>query len=133
MGFATDVVSCAIFRCLAGLVSASTAVTTLTMIGDVSQTASDRTINISRLPLIALCGSVGPVFQGMVSGSLRANGALWEKYPILSSQIACGSLVFVIAVTAYLMLEEVCWCLLLPLTNVDTLRLFLVGRPSMTS
>jgi len=106
MGFATDVVSCTIFRFVAGLSSSTIIVTTLTMLGDVSIGHAERARNVARLPLIALCGSIGPIIQGMVSGSIEASGAIWQKFPILSSQIACGSLVFLIAVTSCIMLEE---------------------------
>ncbi|KAF2836266.1 MFS general substrate transporter [Patellaria atrata CBS 101060] len=106
MGFETGIISCTIARFFAGLVSSSVVVTVLTMIGDVSQTPADRAINVAKLPLIAVCGSVGPLAQGMVSGSLRDYGAIWEKYPTLSSQIACGSLVLIIAVVSFVILDE---------------------------
>lgn len=106
MGFATDIVSCTIFRFIAGLVSSTVIVTTLTMIGDISVSHAQRAKNVARLPLITLCGSVGPIIQGMVAGSIKASGAIWQRFPTLSSQIACGSLVLVIAVTSCVMLEE---------------------------
>ncbi|KAI9681135.1 MAG: hypothetical protein M1817_002417 [Caeruleum heppii] len=106
MGFATNVLSVTIFRLLAGLTSASIAVTTLTMIGDISQSASERVINVSRLPLVALCGSVGPVVQGVVGRSLNAYGAVWERFPLLSSQIVCASMVFLVALAIFMLLEE---------------------------
>ncbi|KAF2498808.1 MFS general substrate transporter [Lophium mytilinum] len=106
IGFATDVVSCTIFRFVAGLSSSTIVVTTLTMIGDISVGHAERARNVARLPLIALCGSIGPIMQGMVSGSIEASGAIWQQFPILSSQITCGSLVFLIAVTSCIMLNE---------------------------
>ncbi|KAF2187005.1 MFS general substrate transporter [Zopfia rhizophila CBS 207.26] len=106
MGFATDLISCTIFRFIAGLASSTIVVTTLTMIGDLSTNQSERAKNVARLPLIALCGSIGPIIQGMVSGSTNASGAVWQKFPILSSQIACGSLVFLITISASIMLQE---------------------------
>jgi len=42
----------------------------------------------------------------MVSGSLNSSGTVWEKFPALSSQIACGSVVLLIATTATIMLRE---------------------------
>lgn len=107
MGFATDLASCTIFRFVAGLASSTIVVTTLTMIGDLSTNTAERAKNVARLPLIALCGSIGPVIQGMVSGSLNSSGTVWEKYPALSSQIACGSVVLLIATIATIMLREV--------------------------
>ncbi|KAF2729674.1 MFS general substrate transporter [Polyplosphaeria fusca] len=105
MGFATDLTSCAIFRFLAGLASSTVLVTTLTMIGDLSNTA-ERAKNVARLPLIALCGSIGPLVQHMVAGSINASGEVWQKFPILSSQITCGSVVLLIAIAASVMLKE---------------------------
>jgi MFS family permease len=106
-GFATDLASCTIFRFFAGLASSTIVVTTLTMIGDLSENPTKRAKNVARLPLIALCGSIGPILQGMVSGNVNSSGAVWEKFPILKSQIACGSLVLSIAITASIMLQEV--------------------------
>lgn len=107
MGFATDLIACTVFRFAAGLVSSAIVVSTLTMLGDVSQSPDERVKNVSRLPLVAVCGSIGPLIQGMVAGSINAHGAVWEKFPILSSQIACGSLVLVIAIAATFVLNEV--------------------------
>lgn len=106
MGFATELGTCTIFRFFAGLASSTIIVTTLTMIGDLSSSPADRAKNVARLPLIALCGSVGPIIQGMVAESITASGTLWERFPALGSQIACGSIVLLIATTASIMLQE---------------------------
>lgn len=106
-GFATDLASCTIFRFFAGLASSTIVVTTLTMIGDLSENTAARAKNVAKLPLIALCGSIGPILQGIVSGNVNPSGAVWEKFPILSTQIACGSIVLSIAITASIMLQEV--------------------------
>ncbi|KAL0257267.1 hypothetical protein SLS55_008077 [Diplodia seriata] len=106
MGFATDLIACTILRFVAGLVSSAIVVSTLAMLGDVSQSPEERTKNVSRLPIVGVCGSIGPLIQGMVAGSINAHGAIWEKFPILSSQIACGSLVFVITIAATFILKE---------------------------
>jgi MFS family permease len=106
MGFATDLASCAIFRFWAGMASSTVLVTTLTMIGDMSNT-TERAKNVARLPLIALCGSIGPIVRQMVAGSIDADGELWQRFPILSSQITCGSFVLLIAIAASAMLKEV--------------------------
>ncbi|KAI9838665.1 MAG: hypothetical protein M1819_004979 [Sarea resinae] len=106
MGFATSLPVCAAIRLLAGLISSAVPVTALTMIGDLSHSPSARSKNIARLPLIAVCGSVGPLVQAMVTGSIKASGEIWQRFPILSSEIACSSLVFLIGFTAYFMLDE---------------------------
>lgn len=106
MGFATDLATCTMFRYFAGLASSTVIVTTLTMIGDLSESSQERASNVARLPMIALCGSMGPIAQSMVSESLRSSGAVWEKFPILGSQLVCSSIVLTIAVVATVMLKE---------------------------
>lgn len=106
MGFATNLASCAIFRFLAGVVSSSVTVMALTMIGDVSRTAAQRAAHVAMLPLISALGNVGPVVQGFFIARIDGAGALWEKFPLLGSQLACGSVVFLIAVTGTVLLEE---------------------------
>ena len=114
-GFATDLTSCAIFRFVAGICSSTTMVTSLTMIGDLSVNPAERTKYISRVPLVALLGSIESLIQGLLSGDIDELDAVWQKFPILNSQIGCGGLIFVIAVTATIMLKEVS-CLILSLT-----------------
>lgn len=98
MGFATDLTTCAIFRFAAGLASSTLVVTTLTMIGDLSPSTSERAKNVARLPIVAFCGSIGPVFQDMIAGKV--------ELPAAGSQIACGSLVLMVATMASIMLKE---------------------------
>ncbi|KAF1932051.1 MFS general substrate transporter [Didymella exigua CBS 183.55] len=106
MGFATNLAACAAFRFFAGMVSSAVVCTSLTMIGDLSATAEERARNVVKLPLISLCGSVGPLAQGMVAESLQAYGMVWEKFPTLGSELACGSVLFAIALTASCLLKE---------------------------
>lgn len=105
-GFVTSLAGCAIFRFFAGMVSSTIVCTSLTMIGDLSTTAEERAKNVARLPLISLCGSLGPLMQGMVSESLQAYGMVWEKFPTLGSELACGSVLFGIALATSLCLRE---------------------------
>jgi hypothetical protein len=44
--------------------------------------------------------------QGMVSESLQAYGMVWEKFPTLGSELACGSVLFAIALAASILLKE---------------------------
>ncbi|KAL1609153.1 hypothetical protein SLS59_001516 [Nothophoma quercina] len=106
MGFATSLAACAAFRFFAGLVSSAVVCTSLTMIGDLSANAQERAKNVAKLPVISLCGSVGPLAQGMVSESLQAYGMVWEKFPTLGSELACGSVLFAIALAASVLLKE---------------------------
>jgi MFS family permease len=105
-GFATGLGGCAIFRFFAGMVSSTIVCTSLTMIGDLSTTAESRAKNVARLPLVSLCGSLGPLMQGMVSESLQAYGMVWEKFPTLGSELACGTALFAIAIIASIFLRE---------------------------
>jgi MFS family permease len=105
-GFVTSLAGCAVFRFFAGMVSSTIVCTSLTMIGDLSTTAEARAKNVARLPLISLCGSLGPLMQAMVSESLQAYGMVWEKFPTLGSELACGAVVFVIAMAASVLLKE---------------------------
>lgn len=106
MGFATNLAACAAFRFFAGMFSSAVVCTSLTMIGDLSATAEERARNVAKLPLISLCGSVGPLIQGMVSESLQAYGMLWEKFPTLGSELACGFVLLAIALAASILLKE---------------------------
>jgi len=98
MGFADDLFSCVIFRFVAGVASSAIVVTTLTMIGDLSPNTVERAKNVAQLPLVALCGSFGPAIQAMLPGSAEDSA--------LGSQIACGSIVLLVAATASVMLKE---------------------------
>lgn len=106
MGFATSLASCAVFRFFAGMVSSAVVCTSLTMIGDLSASAEERARNVARLPLISLCGSVGPLAQGMVSESLQAYGMVWEKFPTLGSELACAGVLFAVALATSITLKE---------------------------
>jgi MFS family permease len=113
MGFATSLASCAIFRFFAGVISSTILCTTLTIIGDLSTSSEERSRNVARLPLISLCGAIAPLFaEAMVTESLQAYGTVFEKFPTLGSELACGSVLFIIALTASIMLKET-----LPLHN----------------
>jgi MFS family permease len=106
MGFATSLVSCTIFRFVAGMVSSAIVCTTLTMIGDLSTSAEERAKNVARLPTISLGGSMGPIMQLMVSESLQAYNMVWQDFPTLGSELACGAVLFAIALTASICLKE---------------------------
>ena len=107
MGFAKDLASCAIFRFVAGTASSSVVVVALTMLGDISEDMAERIKNVSALPFVAACGSVAPLVQRMVTNSFMGYGIVWEKYPVLSNQVACGSMILLITVVEACMLQEV--------------------------
>ncbi|KAF2750929.1 MFS general substrate transporter [Sporormia fimetaria CBS 119925] len=98
MSFADNIASCALFRFVSGVASSTVTVTALTMIGDLSLSTTERAKNVAYLPLVSLCGSIGPVVQGLISRS--------SDFSVFGAQIACGSFVFLIATTASIMLKE---------------------------
>lgn len=106
MGFTTSLAGCALFRFLAGVASSAVVCTSLTMIGDLSTTSQGRAKDVARLPFISVCGSLGPILQGMVSESLQSYGMLWEKFPVLGSALACGTLVFAVTMITTFALQE---------------------------
>ncbi|KAF2754279.1 MFS general substrate transporter [Pseudovirgaria hyperparasitica] len=106
MGLANDLVSCAAVRFMAGLVSSSVLVVALTMISDLSLNPKERAKNVARLPIVAAVGSFGPVVQGMVAKSVEHSGSIWQRFPTLSGQIACGTAVLAITIFACLTLQE---------------------------
>jgi len=106
MGFANSLVGCTIFRFLGGMVSSAIVCTTLTMIGDLSTSGEERAKNVARLPVISLGSSVGPIMQLMVSESLQAYNMVWQDFPTLGSELACGTILFAIALTASIFLKE---------------------------
>jgi hypothetical protein len=69
------------------------------MIGDLSNTTAERAKNVACLPLVSLCGSIGPIIQGILPGSVQSSA--------IGSQVACGGLVLLTAVTSTLLLKEV--------------------------
>ncbi|KAK3116043.1 hypothetical protein LTR53_003991 [Teratosphaeriaceae sp. CCFEE 6253] len=84
MGFATSFVAFAGLRFTAGL-------------GTV----------VARLPLVTLCGSLGPFAASIVRRVSEGHGfELLEIYPGLSGQLACASMVGIIALADVLLLEE---------------------------
>lgn len=107
MGFATRFPAFAMLRCFAGAVSSATTISGLAMLADLTQGSKARTKIVARLPVIAVCGNIGPLTAHMWHNAF--DGRLFEafaKYPGLSGQLACGGLVFSIAVAEALLLED---------------------------
>ena len=78
-----------------------------TMIGDVSVSSSAKARNFSRLPLISTGGVIGPLLQAALAHRFSADSAFFQRFPILSSQMACASLMFIIFLLNLVMLKEV--------------------------
>lgn len=78
------------------------------MIGDVSSTPSSKARNFSKLPLVATGGVVGPLLQAALAHRFSSNNEIWKRFPILSSQLACAGLMFIIFLINLVFLKEVC-------------------------
>jgi len=78
-----------------------------TMIGDVSVTSRAKARNFSRLPLISTGGVVGPLLQAALAHR-AGDSAFWQRFPILSSQLACAGLMLVLFMVNLVLLKEVC-------------------------
>ncbi len=108
MGFARGFVAFAVLRFTAGVIGSAVTVAGMAMLADVTQGSKGRAQVVARLPMIAFCGSLGPLAANSTRhlSELKAFEVL-EKYPGLSGQLACASLVGMIALAEALFLEEV--------------------------
>lgn len=106
MGFSNGLLSCCLIRAFGGLMSSSIRVSTATMIGDVSETSSAKARNFSRLPLVATGGVIGPLIQALLAHRFSSENEIWKRFPILSSQLACASLMFIIFLINLVFLNE---------------------------
>jgi len=108
MGFATTFATFAALRLAAGCISSAVTVAALTMLADVTHGSAQRTRTVARLPMIAICGSVGPlVATGVRNLCAEHTHGLFARFPGLSGQIVCATFVLTIAVAEALLLEEV--------------------------
>ena len=107
MGFATNFTAFAALRFTAGLVSSAVTVAGLSMLADVTHGDKGRAWAVAKLPLVAFCGSLGPLAASGVRKLSEAHGVtVLALYPGLSGQLACASLVTMIALAEALLLEE---------------------------
>lgn len=108
MGFATTFAAFAILRFTAGVVSSAVSLSGLAMLADLTQGRKDRTDVVSRLPMVFFCGSLGPTAASSIRDLTKRQGLdIFVKFPGLSGQIVCASMVFMIALAEVLLLEEV--------------------------
>lgn len=105
MGFSTGIVSCALLRGFAGLMGSSMRVMVWTMLGDISNTPKAKAMNFSRMPLVATGGIVGPLLQALLANRF-SDSAVWRRFPILSSQLACTGLMFFFFSLNFFFLKE---------------------------
>jgi hypothetical protein len=117
---------CALIRAFAGIMSSSIrvamsmcSITTTdavgkradwhvgTMIGDISVSSRAKSRNYSRLPLIATGGVIGPLLQVALAHRFTTDSAFWQRFPILSSQMACAGLISMLFFVNLIFLKEV--------------------------
>ncbi|KAI5804941.1 major facilitator superfamily domain-containing protein [Geopyxis carbonaria] len=106
MGFSEGILTCMLIRAFAGLMSSSIRVAMATMIGDVSNSSAAKARNFSRLPLVSTGGVIGPLLQAALAHRFAADSAFWQRFPILTSQLACATLMFMIFLVNLIFLKE---------------------------
>jgi hypothetical protein len=78
------------------------------MLADLSMPSTKALQTVSRLPLISVCGGVGPLLQSIVRQvDEHAPVGIWSRWPALNGQIACASLILVIFLVEAFCLHEV--------------------------
>ena len=108
LGFATSFPAFALFRFVAGATRSATTTSGLAMLADMTHGSSSRVKIVARLPVIAVCGSIGPLAAHVWHTAFDGQSyEVFARYPGLSGQLACAGLVFTIAVAEACLLEEV--------------------------
>lgn len=108
MGFATSFTAFCILRYLAGAISAAATVSGLAMLADATHGSKRRTQVIARIPLVVVCGQLGPLLSNAIREFAQEHmKGLFAEFPGLGGQIACSLLVFSITMAELFMLEEV--------------------------
>ncbi|KAI6897813.1 hypothetical protein D0867_02373 [Hortaea werneckii] len=107
MGFAKSFVAFAVLRLMAGCISSAVTVAGLAMMADMTHGESTRTRVVARLPMIAACGGVGSYIAKAVRNACANHAAgVFSKYPGLSGQIVCVSLVLLITIAEAMLIQE---------------------------
>jgi len=107
MAFATDFTAFCILRYLAGSISAAVTVSGLAMLADSTHGSKSRVQVVARLPMIAVCGQLGPILSNSIHHFAQQHlEGIFEKYPALSGQVACGMLVLFITFAELCLLED---------------------------
>lgn len=108
MGFATSLPGWVTLRFLAGCMGSAVFTSALAMLADVSMPCAESLRTVSRLPLISVCGGIGPLLQSIVRKiGEHAPAGTWSQWPALNSQIACASLILIISMVEFFCLREV--------------------------
>lgn len=89
-------------RFAAGVCSSAVIVPALTMLADISPSPEEKSRNVSKLPMVLVSGSVGPLLESII----RTSGGLSKRWPELSSHLTCASLIFSIFLAELVVLKE---------------------------
>jgi MFS family permease len=107
MGFANNFATLCILRFIAGTISSAVTVSALASLADFTHASSNRAKVIARLPVVAVCGQMGPLLSNFIRGFAQDHlHGIFIDYPGLGGQVACGFMVFGIASAEVLLLEE---------------------------
>ncbi|KAG9791145.1 MFS general substrate transporter, partial [Aureobasidium melanogenum] len=107
MGFATNLPGWVTLRFLSGCMGSAVFTAALAMLADLSMSSNRALQNVSRLPLISVCGGIGPLLQSIVRQiGEHAPVGIWSQWPALNGQIACASLILVIFLVEIICLHE---------------------------
>lgn len=107
MAFATNFTAFCILRYLAGAISSAVTVSGLAMLADSTHGSKSRVRVVARLPMIAVCGQLGPILSNSIHHFAQEHlEGVFEKYPALSGQVACGMLVLTITMAELFLLDD---------------------------
>jgi MFS family permease len=109
MGFAKDLPGWVLLRFLAGCMGSAVFTSALAMLADLSMPSAQALRTVSSLPLISVCGGIGPLLQSLVRQvGEHAPAGIWQQWPALNGQIACAALILIILLIEAFCLREVC-------------------------
>lgn len=112
MGFSNSIVLCAAIRAFAGMMSACLRVAVAAMLGDLGPSSQAKARSFSRLPLVSAGGVIGPLLQAALANRFANDAGVWQRFPILMSQLACAGLLAAMLLANSVLLKEVCFSLL---------------------
>ncbi|KAK4636197.1 Major facilitator superfamily multidrug transporter mfsB [Fulvia fulva] len=107
MGFATNFTAFCILRYIAGAIGSAATVAGLAMLADSTHGSKRRVKVIARLPMLAVCGQLGPLLSNAIRQLAQDHFAgVFARFPGLGVQMACAALVISIAVAEICLLDE---------------------------
>jgi len=107
MGFANSLPGWVLLRFLAGCMGSAVFTSALAMLADLSMPSAKALQTVSRLPLISVCGGIGPLLQSLVRQvGEHAPAGIWQQWPALNGQIACAGLILIILLVEAFCLRE---------------------------